>query len=185
MKTTEARIDYEQFQRIPRHDSRRFELIEGKVFSPPTPNTAHQRSVGNLLIALDRFVKHQGAGEVFLGPLDVVFSRWTALEPDLLFVGKDRASIVTEDNIQGAPDLVVEVLSRGNETYDRETKMRAYERAGVPELWYLDPEERTAEVLNLGPDGRYLLVAQLAGRDAIVSKMLTGLFFTLDEVFAD
>lgn len=130
-------------------------------------------------------MKQQGVGEVFLGPLDVVFSRWTALEPDLLFVGEDRASIVTEENIQGAPDLVVEVLSRGNETYDRETKMRAYERAGVRELWHLDPEEKTAEILNLGPDGRYPPAAQLAGRAAIVSKMLTGLFLTLDEVFAD
>ena len=82
-------------------------------------------------------MKQQGVGEVFLGPLDVVFSRWTALEPDLLFVGEDRASIVTEENIQGAPDLVVEVLSRGNETYDRETKMRAYEgrECGSSGIW--------------------------------------------------
>jgi len=184
MTTREPRLDYEQFQRIPRYDSRRFELIDGKVFTPPTPNTAHQRTVGNVLFALDKFVK-QGVGKVFPGPLDVVFGRWTALEPDLLFVGEDRASIVTEDNIQGAPDLVVEVLSRGNETYDRETKMRAYERAGVPELWHLDPEEKTAKILNLGPDGRYLLAARLAGREAIVSKMLPGLLLTLDEVFAD
>ncbi|HEV8231671.1 MAG TPA: Uma2 family endonuclease [Thermoanaerobaculia bacterium] len=94
-------------------------------------------------------------------------------------------SIVTEDNIRGAPDLVVEVLSRGNESYDRETKMREYERAGVRELWQLDPEEKTAEILNLGPDGRYLPAAQLAGKAAIVSKTLAGLSLTLDEVFAD
>lgn len=145
MTTTEPGLDYDQFQRIPRYDSRRFELIDGKVFKPPTPNTAHQRTVGNVLIALDKFVKQQSVGEVFLGPLDVVFNRWTALEPDLLFVREGRASIVTEANVAGAPDLVIEILSPSNKAYDRKTKLRAYEKAGVPEIWYLDPENQTGE----------------------------------------
>jgi Uma2 family endonuclease len=185
MNTPKSRIDYEHFQTIPRYDNRRFELIDGRVFIPPTPNTAHQRTVGNVLFALDKFVNQRDVGEVFLGPLDVVFGKWTALEPDLLFVGNDRASIVTEDNLQGGPDLVVEVLSRGNETYDRETKMRVYESAGVPELWHLDPEEKTAEILNFGADGRYAVTATLSGDAPIVSKILPGLSLTLKEVFAD
>ena len=184
MTTTEAKLDYEQFQRIPRYDGRRFELIDGKVFTPPTPNTAHQRTVGKVLIALDRFVEHQGVGEVFLGPLDVVFNGWTALEPDLLFIRKDRASIVTDANVAGAPDLVIEILSPGNKAYDRKTKLRAYEKAGVPEIWYLDPEDQTAEVLNLGGDGLYVVTANLSGDAAIVSKALVGLFLTLGQVFA-
>jgi hypothetical protein len=65
----EARLNYGEFQKIPRYDSRRFELIEGKVFIPPTPNTAHQRTVGNVHFALDKFVRQRGVGEVFLGPL--------------------------------------------------------------------------------------------------------------------
>jgi Uma2 family endonuclease len=79
---------------------------------------------------------------------------------------------------------VIEILSPSNKAYDRETKLRAYEKAGVPELWYLDPEEKTAEVLNLGPNHRYLLTAKLSENDAIVSKVLPGLSLTLDEVFA-
>lgn len=184
MTTAEARLNYDEFQKIPRYDSRRFELIDGKVFIPPTPNTAHQRTVGNVHLALDKFARQRGVGEVFLGPLDVVCSEWTALEPDLLFVGKARASIVTEDNVVGAPDLVIEILSGGNEAYDRETKMRAYESAGVLELWHLDPEEKTGEVLNLGTDGRYVRAATLSGDAVIDSKTLPGLSLTLEEVFA-
>jgi Uma2 family endonuclease len=183
MTTTEPGLDYQQFQRIPRHDSRRFELIDGKVFTPPTPNTAHQRTVGKVLLALDRFVKHQSAGEVLVGPLDVVFSKWTALEPDLLFIRKERRSIVTDANVQGVPDLVIEILSPSNKEYDRDTKLRAYEKAGVPEIWYLDPEDRTAEIMNLGPDGRYALTAELSGKEAIISKVLPDLSLTLDQVF--
>jgi Uma2 family endonuclease len=78
---------------------------------------------------------------------------------------------------------VIEVLSPGNRSYDRKTKLVAYEEAGVPELWYFDPEDRTAEILILGPEGRYALAAKLSGSDAIVSKALPDLSLTLDEVF--
>jgi Uma2 family endonuclease len=185
MATTVIRkVSYEEFQTLPRDGSKRFELIEGEVFMTPSPNTAHQRAVRRLLRALDDFVERQGLGEVFIAPYDIVFSKWTALEPDLLFIRKERRSIITEANVQGVPDLVIEVLSPSNKAYDRETKLRAYEKSGVPELWYIDPEEKTAEVLNLGSDHRYVLTAKLAGNDAIVSKVLPGFSLTLDEVFA-
>jgi Uma2 family endonuclease len=185
MATTVIRkMSYEEFQTLPRDGSKRFELIEGEVFMTPTPNTAHQRAVARLLRALADFADEHDLGEVFIAPYDIVFSKWTALEPDLLFIRKDRRSIITDANVQGAPDLVIEILSPSNKAYDRETKLRAYEKAGVPELWYLDPEEKTAEVLNLGPNHRYLLTAKLSENDAIVSQVLPGLSLTLDDVFA-
>ena len=179
-----SKLTYDEFQTLPRDGSKRFELIEGEVFMTPSPNTAHQRAVRRLLIALNEFVEKRDLGEVFVAPYDIVFSKWTALEPDLLFIRKDRASIVTKANVQGAPDLVIEILSPSNKAYDRETKLRAYEKAGVPEIWYFDPEDRTAEVLNLGGDGRYVLTVKLSGNAPIVSKALPGLSLTLDQVFA-
>jgi Uma2 family endonuclease len=169
---------------MPRDGSKRFELIEGEVFMTPSPNTKHQRAVGRLFRALSDFAEKNDLGEVFIAPYDIVFSKWTALEPDLLFIRKERASIVTDANVQGTPDLVIEILSPSNKAYDRQTKLLAYEKAGVPELWYFDPEDRTAERLELGSGGRYVLAAKLSGNDGIVTKILPGLSLTLGEVFA-
>jgi Uma2 family endonuclease len=149
----------------------------------PSPNTSHQRAVGRLFRALSDYVDENDLGEVFIAPYDIVFSKWTALEPDLLFVGKEQRSIITDANVQGVPDLVIEMLSPSNKEYDRDTKLRAYEKAGVPEIWYFDPEDRTAEILNLGSDGRYVVTAKLSGNAGIISDVLAGLRLTLSEVF--
>jgi Uma2 family endonuclease len=129
------------------------------------------------------FCDRHDLGEVFIAPYDIVFSKWTALEPDLLFIRKERRSIITDANVQGAPDLVIEILSPSNKAHDRKTKLVAYAKARVPELWYFDPEDRTGEILNLGTGGRYVVTSALSGNDAIVSKVLSGLSLTLDEVF--
>jgi Uma2 family endonuclease len=177
------KLSYEEFQELPRDGSKRFELIEGEVFMTPSPNTGHQRAVGRLFRVLSDYVDENGLGEVFIAPYDIVFSKWTALEPDLLFVGKEQRSIITDANVQGVPDLVIEMLSPSNKEYDRDTKLRAYEKAGVPEIWYFDPEDRTAEILNLGSDGRYVVTAKLSGNAGIISDVLAGLRLTLSEVF--
>lgn len=184
MTSVLSKLTYDEFQTLPRDGSKRLELIEGEVFMTPSPNTAHQRAVRKLLRALDEFVENGDLGEVFIAPYDTVFSEWTALEPDLLFIRKDRSSIVTAANVQGAPDLVIEILSPSNKAYDRKTKLRAYEKAGVPEIWYLDPEDQTAEILNLGGDGLYVVTAKLSGNAPIVSKALPGLSLALDQVLA-
>ena len=183
--TIHGKLTYEEFQDLPREDGRRqLELIEGEVFVTPSPNTRHQRAVARLLRVLSDFVEEHDLGEIFIAPYDVVFGRWTALEPDLLYIRKERSGIVTDANVQGAPDLVVEVLSPGNRAHDLGRKRRVYEKARVPELWYLDPEERTAEILDLGRDGRYAVTATLSGNDAIVSTVLPGLSLGLNDVFA-
>lgn len=183
MPSVISKLTYDEFQTLPRDGSKRFELIEGEVFMTPSPNTKHQRAAANLHLALGQFVRERGLGHVFFAPYDVVFSKWTALEPDLLFIRKDRAPIITDANVQGAPDLVIEILSPSNKEYDRETKMRAYENASVPEVWYFDPEADSAEILNLGADGRYVVTAKLSGNVPIVSKALSGLDLALDQVF--
>jgi Uma2 family endonuclease len=186
MATTVIRkVSYEEFQTLPRDGSKRFELIEGEVFMTPSPNTKHQIAAGNLHLALETFVRERKLGRVFFAPYDVVFSEWTALEPDLLFIRRDRYPIITDANVRGAPDLVIEILSPRRKAYDRETKRPVYEAGGVSEIWYVDPEERTVEILNLGLDGRYAVTAKLSGNASIVSKVFPGLSLTLEEIFAD
>jgi Uma2 family endonuclease len=183
MPSVISKLTYDEFQTLPRDGSKRFELIEGEVFMTPSPNTKHQTAAANLHLALGQLVRERNLGRVFFAPYDVVFSKWTALEPDLLFIRKERLAIITEANVQGPPDLVIEILSPSNKKYDRETKMRAYEKAGVPEIWYFDPEDDTAEILNLGGNGLYVVTANLSGNARIVSKALPELYLTLDQVF--
>lgn len=185
--TVHRKLTYEEFQDLPREEvgHRQLELIDGEVFVTPAPRTIHQVAAGNLHFALRKFVQEQNLGRVLFAPYDVVFSKWTALEPDLLFIRRDRFSIITDANAQGAPDLVIEILSPSNRAYDRETKHRVYQQGGVPEVWYVDPEKRSVEILNLDPVGVYRMTAKLSGNAAIVSLALPGLSLTLEEIFAE
>lgn len=169
----DPKLTYEDLRKMP-DDGKRYELIDGEVYMMPTPTTSHQRTLGNLLFALGSLVEERDLGEVLAAPTDVVFGERTAVQPDLLYIASDRASIVTELNVQGAPNLVIEVLSPSNAAFDRETKLQVYARAGVPELWYVDPETESVEVLELGGDGRYLAVSNLSATDTLTSRALPG-----------
>ena len=180
----DPKLTYEDLRRMP-DDGKRYELIDGEVFMTPAPGTRHQLTVGNIYFAIRSFLEEHGPGQVFLAPTDVVFGERTALEPDLLFIRKERASIVTELNVQGAPDLVIEVLSPGNASFDRETKLQVYARGAVQELWYVDPDARTLEVLELGADGRYVLVSRLVATDSLTSTALPGLSLLVASLFPE
>ena len=177
------KLTYEDLRKMP-EDGKRYELIDGEVYMTPSPNTKHQAVVGNLYSALRRFASEHGLGQVVLAPFDVVFGERTAVQPDLLFIRKERLSILTDLNVQGAPDIVIEVLSPSTAAFDRETKLQIYARAGVPELWYVDPKEEIVEILNLSPDRRYEKTARLSGAACVPSQALPGLSLTLAEVFA-
>lgn len=101
----------------------------------PTPE--HQFLLGDLHILLGSFVREHGLGRVAAAPLDVVLSRHDIVEPDLLFVSKERLEIVGEKYLQGAPDLVVEVLYPSTRRRDLGQKRARYEALGVKEYWRL------------------------------------------------
>ncbi len=165
-------------------DGKRYQLIDGEIFMTPSPNTKHQRAVGNLYLALRELVDREGLGEVFIAPLDVVFGEHDAVQPDVLFVSRDRSGIITPLFVYGAPDLVIEVLSPSNIRFDREKKRRVYATAGVKELWYIDPQTETAEILNLGSDGDYRLTRSVSAEEPILSETLPGFSLPLRRVFA-
>ena len=105
----DIRLTYDDYCLLP-NDGKRYEIIDGELFVTPSPRTAHQKVVTNLCYYLADFVKEQELGEVYVAPLDVVLSRFDIVEPDVLYISKARATVLTENNVQGAPDLVVEVL---------------------------------------------------------------------------
>jgi len=143
-------------------DGKRHELIDGEHIMSPSPFTKHQRVSFNLSGILFGFLKQHPLGKVFTAPMDVVLSDTDVVEPDLLFIASEHASIITEKHIMGVPDLVVEILSQGSGTEtcatrnmsqmglgrktDEIIKRRLYEQYGVKEYWIVDPELESVKV---------------------------------------
>ena len=163
-------------------NEKRYQLLDGEMILAPSPNTRHQRIFRRLSKALADFVETNRVGEVFSAPYDVVLSDHDVAQPDILFVSNSRSSIVTEANIQGAPDLVVEILSPGTATYDRGYKQALYSRHGVREYWLVDPEAETVEVLAEGAQALLLHTTHRRGEN-LTSPLLAGLAIDLEQVF--
>ena len=128
MPTTHARpgrLTYRDFVKFP-DDGKRHELIDGVHYVTPSPASAHQRVVGNLHFLIRLHLEQHGGGEVFLSPFDVLFTTFDIVEPDLLFVSDARKHVVTEQHVEGSPDLVVEVRSPSTRRRDEGVKLKLY-----------------------------------------------------------
>ena len=168
----DTRLSYDDFCLLP-EDGKRREIIEGELFVTPSPQTPHQRAVTRLSAYLWQYVDSHKLGEVFAAPFDVVFSEFDVVEPDLLYISNGRASVLTNKNVQGAPDLVVEILSETTEKTDRTIKLKLYGKFGVQEYWMIDPEGPSAEIYRRGPEGLDL-DAKLASTGALTSPLFPG-----------
>ena len=179
-----VKFTYEDFLLFP-DDGKRHELLDGDHLMSPAPRIKHQDVSLNLAALIKDFLKQTGGGRIFVAPTDVVLSDLDVVEPDLVYVSAARAAIITEKNIQGVPDLVVEILSESSRKTDEIIKRELYERHGVSEYWIIDPELETVKVYRL-VDGRYARVAELSNEktDAVLtSPKFLGLSIPLDEIF--
>ena len=150
-------------------NGKRYEVLEGDLVVIPSPKPQHQRIVlhcANFFQTLEQ----QGLGQVFVAPLDVVLDYHNVAEPDILFVCQDRLNIVTEANIQGAPDLIVEVLSPGTRERDCTVKARLYARFGVREYWIVEPDNQTLTIYRLTDTG-YQPFGPYSVEDTVVSPL--------------
>jgi Uma2 family endonuclease len=172
---------YDDYRRLP-DDGWRYEVIRGRLYMSPAPRPDHQRSSRGLFRALDRFIEDRDLGEVFFAPIDVNLPGLASpVQPDLLFIRKERLAIVQEDFIDGAPDLIAEVLSPSNWILDRREKYQLYAAAGVGKYWIVDPAQRTIEVFVL-EGGSYRLFAQRGPGETIRSRLFPELEVEIDDV---
>ncbi|MEO8677625.1 MAG: Uma2 family endonuclease [Vicinamibacterales bacterium] len=182
----DARLTYEDFCRIP-DDGMRHEIIDGVHYVTPSPVRGHQLLLGRLHLAIGRFLEdHPEVGQVYLSPLDTVFSPWDVVEPDLLFVAADQLDILTEPNIQGAPALVIEILSPSTRKRDLGIKRQLFDRGGVREYWIVDPKALDLTVYQRAVDGTFPKVAQLSAGDhaTLTTPLLPGFTLSLTRLFA-
>lgn len=180
----QGRWTYEDWLRLP-DDGFRYEVLNGELFLSAPPNRFHQKCSGKLFARMLFHAEKNGLGEVYTSPIGVRLpGQQVPVQPDLLFVAKSRCSILGKDYIEGAPDLVVEVLSPSNWPYDRREKFQAYQAAGVQEYLIVDPRARTVEIFAL-EDGSYALTASLRPGDTVRSAVLAGFEIAVDEIFAE
>lgn len=179
------KLTYEDYLRIP-DDGKRHEIVGGVHFVTAAPFIRHQRLVVRLTSLLDVFVREYRLGEILIAPTDVILSTHDIVQPDLLFISNERSSILTEKNIQGAPDLVIEILSDSTRRLDEVLKRQAYERFGAREYWIFDPRWKTTQVWERTAEGlrRKALLSAAAG-DVLTTALLPGLEIPLAEVFED
>jgi Uma2 family endonuclease len=145
------RWTYDEFVRLP-NDGNRYEIIGGELYVTPSPTLMHQKTVTRLVAALVPFVEANGLGELYVGPVDILFAEGDYLTPDLVFVRADRTAILKERGVEGAPDLVVEVLSPSTAGRDRTLKRERYAAFGVAEYWVVDAGRRRIEIYRVTDD---------------------------------
>jgi Uma2 family endonuclease len=182
--TPGVKLTYDDFLLFP-DDGQRHELIDGEHYVTPSPNTAHQRIVGRLYLALGNYLQTNPLGELFLAPFDVVFSQFDVVEPDLLYVTTERRKeILTAQHVRGTPDLVIEVGSPGTRRRDETIKRQLYERDGVVEYWIVDPEIEVVRVYRREGDGfaRPLELSRAAG-DVLNSPLFSEFELPLQVIF--
>ena len=180
-KNPKVRFTYEDYCQLP--DDKRYELIDGEFYEmAPSPSSVHQWASFTLARLMADFVYRLALGVVYVAPYDVILSDNDTMQPDILFVAEGRRDIITQRACEGAPDLVVEVLSPSTSSRDLGLKRERYARFGVREYWIVDPVARSIEVLVL-ENGAFVSKGIYTGEVSPESSVLPGFGFTVQGVF--
>ena len=178
-----ARYTYADYQQLP--EGAPYELIHGHLVMSPSPTVQHQRLVLRLGTILQNHLRsHDEEGEVLLAPMDVHLTEDTVVQPDVLYISPDRADRIGEQEIDGAPDLVMEVVSPSTSHRDVFDKKRLYETHGVREYWIVDPDSETVEVHTLA-DESYTLHQRCVEEGTATSALLGDFTVDLPPLFTD
>ena len=177
---TRPKFTYADYLNAP--DDARYELLDGELIMVPAPDVWHQSTSFNLSVDLGVLMRRLTIGRAFAAPIDVYFTDTDVVQPDLVFISNARSHIITDANIRGAPDLVVEILSPSTENRDRVFKRALYARHGVKEYWLADTRRKTIEQLILDAD-EFRLAGVFGMWDTLVSPTLGGYALNVSDVF--
>ena len=176
------KFTYEDYRTAP--PDKRYELLDGDLLLNPAPNLKHQSVQVRMGRRLAQFIEERALGAFYFAPCDVVLSDTDVVQPDLLFVSHARAHLlIGGDNVRGAPDLVVEILSPATADRDRGYKRALYAKHGVTEYWLIDPTAETVWIHELR-DGALAVTHTFGREQTLRSPLLAGFEVDLDDVFS-
>jgi len=174
-------LTYDDFCALP-DDGRRYEILDGDLYMSPAPIPFHQRVSANLNDILRQHVRRNSLGQVFYAPVDVLLSEHNIVEPDLVYISKANIGILTDKNIKGPPDLLVEILSPSSAVRDTRDKRNIYARCGVPWYWIVDAERRSLIELER-QDNAYLVTAELSSDTTFLPRLFPSLAIPLSSLW--
>jgi len=158
------------------------QLIDGELLMTPSPSYEHQNLVLEIATSLREFVRTRNLGSVVTAPMDVYLTESYVYQPDIMFISSERQHIIHE-KIKGAPDIIVEVLSPSNASYDLGHKKEVYGQSGVKEYWIVDPVEKSIEVC-LNREHEFALREKTQNEGVVRSSILTGFSLQIGELFS-
>jgi Uma2 family endonuclease len=160
-----------------------YQLIEGDLFMMPPPGAFHQDIAGNIFSLMREYLRRNPIGKAAIAPYGVFLNDVNAFLPDVFFVTKARLKQFSKRGFEGAPDLVVEVLSPGTSRFDKTSKKTVYARSGVLEYWLVDPITQEVHIFYLAEnidEPRFIY----SRTDSFASPLIPGLEFRGEEIFA-
>ncbi len=178
---------YSDYLKLP-DDDNLYEILRGELVVRTSPNRVHQRCSIRLSIILSLHATQHDLGEVYTAPFDVILDSESSdpeilVKPDLLFVSTDRLQIITEENVQGSPDLIVEILSPSTANTDRDQKFKIYQETQVAHYWIIDPTAQTLEEYVWHPNG-YSRCALYTDNDEFPPSLFPELAIRLEELWS-
>ena len=177
-----TKLTYADYELFP-DDGLRHEIIAGEHYVTASPVTRHQRISRDLFYLVHSYLQTHAIGEIFYAPFDVVLTMFDVVVPDLIYLSRNRAHLLTTKNLQGAPDLVVEILSPGTRPRDERLKRDLYERVGVDEYWLVDPDRDLVSVYRRGASG-FEPPARYETHDSLTTPLLPDLEIPVGRIFS-
>ncbi|NPV28131.1 MAG: Uma2 family endonuclease [Firmicutes bacterium] len=174
------RYTYEDYCRLP--EGSPYQLIGGELVMTPSPTPYHQMVSMKLELKMAGYVLEKGLGVVLYAPVDVYLEETETYQPDIIYISNERLFIIEENRINGAPDLVVEILSPGTGYYDLRTKYKIYEKSGVREYWIVDPHSKSVQVFCL-KGGKYALDQEVEQQGEVQSRVIAGFAVQVESIF--
>ncbi len=176
------KISVKEFSEMDLDENFYYELINGNIVKKQAPKPSHQSASMELGTLLNVFIKEKQLGKLFASPIDVFFDDYNNTQPDLLFIKKERSFIVTNNGIEGAPDLIIEILSPSTQSIDKREKFKLYQQFGVQEYWIVDPNNKSIDVFSL-ENNRYENLFVATDNEIIQSQVLEGFSLDVSQIF--
>ena len=169
----------------------RLELIKGKIFQLAAPNRLHQDLCGRVYYEIATFLKRNKPCSVYIAPFDVRLPRKSNDDKDIITVLQPDVCVICDPAMLddrgciGAPDIVVEILSPGNNKKELRNKYAVYEESGVREYWIVSPLEQTFMAYHLDDAGQFIPTRLMTSGDIYTTGILPGFQLDLEKVFED
>jgi len=172
---------YQDYLELP-EDSYQYQVINGELVMTPAPYTIHQQVSINIVDKLIQFLKSNPIGRILYAPVDVVINETNVFQPDILFISTENSKIITQKNVTGPPDLVIEILSPSTGYYDLTEKKDVYAEFGVKEYWIVDPKKQSVEIYT-NETKKFKSEQRLETSGILKSRVLDGFEISLQKMF--